>query len=205
LGLLANRYFDILGVTPLEIFGVIIVALEGGGALGMWDGAGDGKFGSPSVSFLCFDLFGLGDWNFCFGDFRLTPGLVRFDIFLTPWTKDFFTMDAVGTADNGDGKVVEVMPWALIERLRASASWLASSCPSRIKVVIRSRCKRSCVMRFCWIDRMCSNSCQKLKLISAELRVISLLNSWANPLSLGTSSLLMLWDIVRALYCQNLE
>jgi len=34
-----------LGVAPLEILGVIMVALEVGGALGIFEGAGDGKVG----------------------------------------------------------------------------------------------------------------------------------------------------------------
>jgi len=56
--------------------------------------------------------------------------LERFGLLLTPWAKVFLSKEAVGTAAaaDGDGKWVEftVIPWALIDRLRASASWLAS-------------------------------------------------------------------------------
>jgi len=81
---------------------------------------------------LGFDLLVLVTWNFCFWGFRLTAVFGRFGLFLTPWAKVFFSKEAVGTAAaaaaEGDGKWVEftVIPWALIDRLRASASWLAS-------------------------------------------------------------------------------
>lgn len=119
---------------------------------------------------------------------------------MIPWTRELISgggLGAGGAAARADGKVI--IPWALIERLRASASLFASCWPSRIRELILSRSRDSMAMRFRWVARMFSNSCQKFKLISAELRVISRRSSWTIVKSRGTSSFVIICDIVKGL------
>lgn len=193
LGLLANRILDISGVVRFEILGETIVALEVGGALGIFEDAGEILEASLSVLGFGFDLEVFDAWLDLGWLRRLTEGLICCDTFLTAWTREFVTMVVACGSDVtlADGSIVDsmVMPWVLIDRLKASASWFAASSPSRIIVLILSRCKRSCAIRLCCVERMCSNSCQKLKLISCEWRWISWRSSWARFRSRGTSSL----------------